>query len=114
MVLFRSVGLSAERVAEIIAEIVEMIELRLKDDEMLKKLNEKFSGMDLAFAAFLLGRIVGMSYAIKDANAKAIIADFGRYLEILRTYGREELKKIVEKEILEETYKKIETFRDVI
>lgn len=114
MVLFRSVGLSVERVAEMVADIVEMIALRLKDDEMLKRLGEKYSGMELAFSAFLLGRIIGMSYALKDENAKAIIADFGRYLEILRTRGKESLKKIVESEVLEETYKKIETFRDVI
>ncbi|MFN3383720.1 MAG: hypothetical protein ACK401_02345 [Archaeoglobaceae archaeon] len=112
--LFKSLGLSAEKVAEILTEIVEMIALRLKDDEMLKRLNEKFSGMDLVFSAFLLGRIVGMSYAIKDANAKLIIADFGRYIEILRTHGKDKLKKIVESEILEETYKKVEIFRDVV
>ncbi len=115
MTLYRSLGLTARKAAEIVAEIVEMIDKRLQDDEMLKNLSAKFSENDLIFAAFTLGRIVGMSFAIKDQNsAELIISDFGRYLKILHMEGKEKLKKVIENEILDEVYREIERVRDVV
>ncbi len=113
MTLYRSLGLTARKAAEIVADIVEMIDARLKDDEMLKRLMEKYDGNSLAFAAFTLGRIVGMSFAVRDlSSAESIVGDFGRYLRIYRSEGRERLVKLVEEEILEETYREIEKLKD--
>uniref|UniRef100_A0A7J2TJY9 Uncharacterized protein n=1 Tax=Archaeoglobus fulgidus TaxID=2234 RepID=A0A7J2TJY9_ARCFL len=115
MALYKSIGLTAKTAAAILAEIVSMINKKLKDDEMLKLLNQKFSGLELVFASYLLGRIVGMSYAIKDMNsAIAIISDFRRYIQILEERGKEELEKVVENEILDEVIREIERMRDVI
>jgi hypothetical protein len=115
MALYRSLGLTAKAAAMVLAEIVSMITRRQKDDEMLKTLCEKFSGIELVFASYILGRIVGMSYAIKDTNsAITIMADFKRYIQILEEKGKEELQRVVEKEILDETIKEIEKIRDVI
>ncbi|MEM4524323.1 MAG: hypothetical protein QXF29_04375 [Archaeoglobaceae archaeon] len=115
MALYKSIGISAKSAAKIFAEIVWMIKNRLKDDDMLKMLTQRFSNLELVFASYLLGRIVGMSYAIKDPNsAIAIISDFKRYIRILEEMGREELEKIVEKEILDEARKDLERLKDAI
>ncbi|MET1124608.1 MAG: hypothetical protein ABWW66_05020 [Archaeoglobaceae archaeon] len=113
--LYKSLGLTARQAAKVVAEIVEMVDRRMRDDEMLKNLKEKFSGNELLFAAFTLGRIVGMSFAIRDSRAaESIISDFGRYLKIYREKGRGELERVVAEEILEETYREIEKVRDAV
>lgn len=115
MVLYRAFGLTAKQAARIVAEVVRMIDRRMKDSEMLGELKEKFSGEEAIFAAFTLGRIVGLSFAVKDIEAaKSIVSDLARYLEIYRKEGIDRLTRVVEKEILEETYREVEKIRDVV
>ncbi|MCS7121626.1 MAG: hypothetical protein NZ895_03360 [Archaeoglobaceae archaeon] len=115
MALYLSLGLTAKQVSKLLAEIVEMIDKKMRDDEMLKRISEKFESFEAILAAYILGRVVGMSFAIKNFDlAKAIISDFGRYIDIFKKSGREELEKLIEKETLEEAFKDVERFKDVI
>ncbi|OYT33377.1 hypothetical protein B6U96_15905 [Archaeoglobales archaeon ex4484_92] len=115
MILYKSLGLSAREAAEIMVDITEMIEKKMSDEEIAKKLAEKYSGVKLSFAALTLGRLIGMSYAVSDREkAKGILVDFKRFLRILRIKGRDELVKVIEREILEETFREIEELKDVV
>ncbi len=113
MILYRALGLTAREAAEIMADIAEMIEARMSDEEIARRLAEKYSGLKLSFAALTLGRLIGMSFGINEPDkAKAILADFRRFIEILRKDGKEKLVRVIEKEILEETYKDVERLKD--
>lgn len=115
MALYLSMGLTAKKVSEILAEIVEMVDKKMKDEDMLKNISETFKEKEAVFAAYTLGRIVGMSLAMKDLElVKMIVSDFARYLEVLRKDGKELLKRLIEKETLEETFKDVERLRDVV
>ncbi len=113
MILYRSIGLSAREAAEIMTDIVELIYKKKSDEEILRFLTKKYAGMKLSFASLTLGRIVGMSFAIKDRErAKGILTDIKRYMDMLKLNGKEELIKVIEREILEETYKDVEKLKD--
>ncbi len=105
MILYKQFGLSAREAAEITADVVEIIRRRLEDNKAVEYLRYRYSGEKLLFAILMIGRLTGMSLALQDVErAKMIVADFSRLIKILEEKGKEELVKILEKEILEETY----------
>ena len=114
-VLYRQFGLSAKEAAEITADVVEIIRSRMNDEQALNFLRSKYDGNKLHFAILMVGRLIGMSFAIKEPDkARAIIADFSRLMRILEERGREELVKTLEKEILEEVYEDIEKLKGYV
>ncbi len=105
--------MTAKNAAEIMADIVEMIEKRLNDAEIVKILSNKYNSSKLCFAALTIGRLIGMSFALQEPErAKAILSDFSRFISILKKYGRDELVRVIEREILEETFKDVEKLKD--
>jgi len=114
-VLYREFGLTAKDAAEITADIVEIIKRKMNDEDAIKFLRSKYNGNKLYFAILMVGRLIGMSFAIQDVEkAKAIIADFSRLIRILEEKGKEELVKTLEKEILEEVYESVEKHKSYI
>ena len=114
-VLYREFGLSAKDAAEITADVVEIIKRRMSDEEAINFLKSKYEGNKLFFAILMVGRLIGMSFALRDPEkAKAIVADFSRLLKILEEKGRDELIKTLEKEILEEVYEDVERLKSYI
>jgi len=114
-VLYKEFGLTARDAAEITADVVEIIKRRMNDEDAIRFLKSKYDGNKLHFAILMVGRLIGMSFAIQDVEkAKAIIADFSRLIRILEEKGREELVKTLEKEILEEVYESVEKHKSYI
>ena len=113
MILYKNLGLDAKDAAEIMADLVEMIVKKLSDEEITSKLAKKYTDLKLCFAALTLGRLIGMSFALKyPEKARAILSDFSRFSLILKNQGKERLIKVVEREILEETFKDVEKLKD--
>ncbi len=113
MSLYREIGLTAKNAAEIMADIVEMIDKKMNDVEIVKALSNKYKGLELCFAALTVGRLIGMSFTLQEPErAKAILSDFSRFISILKEFGRERLVKVIEEEILEETFKEVEKLKD--
>lgn len=105
MILYKQFGLDAKDAAKITADVVEIIKRRLDDEKAIEYLKERYSGDKLLFAVLMIGRITGMSLAVQDVEkARMILADFSRLIKILEEKGKDELVKILEREILEETY----------
>ncbi len=111
-VLYREFGLTAKDAAEITADVVEIIRRKLSDEEAIEFLKSRYEGNKLHFAILMVGRLIGMSFALQDPEkAKAIVADFARLIKILEEKGREELVRTLEKEILEEVYESVEKLK---
>lgn len=111
-VLYREFGLTAKEAAEITADVVEIIRKRLSDEEAIEFLKSRYEGNKLFFAILMVGRLIGMSFALQDPEkAKAIVADFSRLIKILEERGRDELVKTLEREILEEVYESVEKLK---
>ncbi len=111
-VLYRKFGLSAREAAEITADIVEIIRRKMSDEEAIEFLKGKYGGEKLHFAILMIGRLIGMSFAIQDTEkARAIVMDFSRLVRILEEKGRDELIKTLEREILEEVYGEVERMK---
>ena len=111
-VLYREFGLTAKDAAEITADVVEIIRKRMSDEEAIEFLKSRYEGNKLHFAILMVGRLIGMSFALQDQEkAKAIVADFARLIRILEEKGREELVRTLEKEILEEVYEGVEKLK---
>ncbi len=105
MILYKQFGLNAREAAEITADVVEIIKRKLDDEKAVEFLKSKYSSEKLLFAVLMIGRITGMSLAIQDIEkAKMILTDFSRLIKILDEKGKDELIKILEREILEEAY----------
>ncbi len=114
-VLYRQFGLSAREAAEITADVVEIVKKRMSDEEAINFLKSKYNGNKLYFAILMVGRLIGMSFAIKEPEkARAIIADFSRLMRIMEERGKEELVKVLEREILEEVYEDVEKLKSYI
>ncbi len=114
-VLYRMFGLTAKEAAEVTADIVEIIRRKMSDEEAIEYLKSKYKGDRLHFAILMLGRIVGMSFALQDPEkAKAIVSDFSRLIRILEEKGRCVLVKTLEKEILEEVYEGVEKLKGYV
>ena len=105
MILYRQFGLNAKEAAEITADVVEIIKKRLDDEKAVEFLKRRYSGDKLLFAVLMIGRITGMSLAVQDIErARMILADFSRLIKIFEEKGKDELVRVLEKEILEEAY----------
>jgi hypothetical protein len=114
-VLYKEFGLTAKEAAEITADVVEIIRKRLSDEEAIEFLKGRYEGNKLYFAILMVGRLIGMSFALQDPEkAKAIVADFSRLIRILEEKGRDELVKTLEREILEEVYESVERLKSYI
>ncbi len=114
-VLYREFGLTAKDAAEVTADVVEIIRRRMSDEEAIEYLKRKYEGNKLHFAILMLGRLIGMSFALQDPEkAKAIVSDFSRLIKILEDRGREELVRTIEKEILEEVYESVEKLKGYV
>lgn len=112
MILYRKFGLTAKDAAEITADIVEIIRAKMSDERAVEFLKSKYGGNKLIFAVLMLGRLIGMSFALREGEkARAILMDFSRLVDILEKKGKAELIKTLEREIIEEAYEELERFR---
>jgi len=109
VILYRKFGLTAKEAAEVTADIVEIIRNRMSDDRAVEFLKSKHKGDRLNFAILMLGRLIGMSFALKEQDkARAILSDFSRLIKILEERGKDELIRTLEREIIEEAYEDFE------
>jgi len=113
--LYRQFGLSAREAAEITADVVEIIRQRMSDEDAINYLRSRYEGNKLYFAILMVGRLIGMSFALREPEkTKAILSDFSRLVRILEEKGKSELIKTLEKEILEEVYEDVERLKSYV
>lgn len=92
-----------------------MLKKKLSDVQMIDFLKERHEGNKLCFATFLIGRLVGMGFCLKNPEkARAMVNDFFRFVRVFDERGKDALIRIIESEILEEVYSEIERLKNTI